>query len=86
MRCQQSNWANEGVDIVLVISLRQFHPVEVKAFVEEPIRLGIVRFESIIFFLLVAAHSIVFDSPFGIGLYTPETAGDLLQASRDARS
>jgi hypothetical protein len=31
--------ANEGVDIVLVISLRQFHPVEVKAFVEEPIRL-----------------------------------------------
>jgi hypothetical protein len=45
-----------------------------------------VRFESIIFFLLVAAHSMVFDSPSGIGLYTPKTAGDLLQASRDARS
>jgi hypothetical protein len=77
--------ANEGIDIVLVISLRKFHPVEVVALVEEPIRLGIVRFESIIFFLLEAEHSIVFDSPFGIGLYTPEIAGELLQALRDAR-
>jgi hypothetical protein len=78
--------ADCGVDMMFAISLHGVHPVEIEALIEKPIRMGIVRFDPIIFFVLVAESNIAFDSPFGIGLYSEDKANELLAAADQPRA
>jgi hypothetical protein len=77
--------ANHGVDTMFVVSLHGLHHVEIEALIEKPIRIGITRFDPIIFFVLEAESNIAFDSPFGIGLYSKDKATELLAAARQAQ-
>jgi len=80
-----SHGDDQGLDLMFVNSLPGVLPSEVDLLVSKPIKIGIVRFPPIIFFLLVVEGPAALDSPFGIGLYPEGTTAKLLEAARRAR-
>jgi hypothetical protein len=82
---EPSEGEDNGIDAMIVASMSRPLPREIEAFIRKPIRLGILSFDPILFILVVADGQMVWDSPFGIGLYARETATKLVAASRQAR-
>jgi hypothetical protein len=80
-----SHGDDQGLDLMFVNSLPRVLPNEVDLLISKPIKVGIVRYHPIIFFLLVVEGPMMLDSPFGIGLYPEGTAVKLLEAARQAR-
>jgi hypothetical protein len=75
---------DEGLESMFVASLPNIVPRELDALLREPIRFGILLYEPLIFIELQASGPTLLDSPFGIGLYPPETAAALPASARCA--
>jgi hypothetical protein len=75
---------DEGIESMFAVSLPQISRREFDALTSEPIRFGILPYAPLVFILLEAPGVTVLDSPFGIGLYPPETVAALLSSARCA--
>jgi hypothetical protein len=78
---EPSEGEDNGIDAMFVASISRPLPREIEAFISKPIRLGIL-IDSIPSF---SSCSWPTAAPFGIGLYSSETATKLVEASHQAR-
>jgi len=75
-----------GLEAFFIIGLPRISAEDEKAFSDHPLRIGIVPFAPIMFFLFIGHGDLQFDAPFAIGIHDPNFIDGFMSCAEEPRS